>query len=171
MPTDVYSSPAVRAYDTGYHALAAAEIALPIATAKELQELDRGEWTGRQRKDIEADQALQSAMKQQGMAFAPHNGESMDDVFARMVGWANGRCDTSRQSDEPQRILAFSHSNAIGCFVAAAAGIERHYTDSIPIGYASLSAFAHSEEGWSTIAANIDTQTEPMAFNLDDLVA
>lgn len=158
VPTSVYSSPAERAHQTGYHALDAAGISIPIIPAPELQELDRGVWTGRMRQDIENDPAIVAAMNQLGMAYKPEGDESMDDAFQRVVGWANSIIDPSYTPEDPQRVFAFAHSNIIGCMVAAASGIERHYIDAIPIGYASMSVFSHANGEWQPDAVNINTQ-------------
>jgi probable phosphoglycerate mutase len=158
VPTQIFSSPAVRAYDTGRESLRVAGIALPIAKTPELQELDRGAWTGRTRAEIDADAALQAAMLQQGMDYKPEDGESMRDVYTRMTNWADSVIDPRYTSENPQHIVAYSHSNAIGCFAAAASGLTRHYTDSIQIGQASVSIFSNADEGWQVEAVNISTQ-------------
>jgi len=158
IPTQVYSSPAVRAYETGRMSLGVAGIDVPIVTTDRLQELSRGAWTGRTRAEIDADDDIQAAMAREGMDYKPEGGESMRDVYTRMVEWADSAKDPAYSPEDPQRIVAYTHSNAIGCFVAAASGITRHYTDSIPIGQASVSVFSSTGKAWEIESVNINTQ-------------
>lgn len=158
-PDEAYSSEAVRGYDTGVLALKAAGIILPIRKTPALLELDRGAWTGRRREEIVNDPKIQEEMERLGMNYKPKGGESMRDGFTRIMNWANGVRRSGYTSENPQRVIAFTHSNIIGCFIAAVAGRERHYTDSIPVGYGSMSIFSSDGNKWRSHMENMNTQT------------
>lgn len=157
VPTAVYSSPARRAFDTGTRALRAAGIDMPIEKVDALQELDRGAWTGRDRQAILEDEVIMRLVRQKRMRFKPRDGESMGDGYNRITWWADSRVDPSRTPDNPQHILAFTHSNITGCFAASVRGIQRLYTDRMPVAYGAMSTFAHNGR-WQELAFNVNTQ-------------
>ncbi|MEN0065612.1 MAG: histidine phosphatase family protein [Myxococcota bacterium] len=81
----VLASTAVRATQTARYALETAQASLTrLATHSELEELDQGRWTGRDRSEIYTVEQ-QAVIDEDNWNFRSPGGESQADVFARVA--------------------------------------------------------------------------------------
>ena len=158
IPTSVYSSPAVRAYETARISLEEAGVGVPIIETPELLELNRGSWTGVSRTEIAENEELQRTIEEQGMDYKPKGGESMREGFERITRFVDSTIEPLWTPENPQVIFVFSHSNIIGCLLAAIQGRERDFNDSYPIGEASMSGVIHDRARWFIGDINVNTQ-------------
>lgn len=112
-PARVVASPSIRTRDTG--AAIAAAIGRSLATDDRLVELDYGEWDGRRIDEVTSDEWRRW---RGDPSFAPPGGESLEDVRARVVGFAREELDAG------ETVVAVSHVSPIKAAVAWALGVS-----------------------------------------------
>lgn len=117
LPTRVFSSPAVRTYDTARHTLRAMRSNLEITIASEIQELDQGGYVGKARTEVYTPEVL-AKIDAQGKDFKLPGGESMNEVGARMWKWVSATTSTDVELDEADRTFVFSHGVAIKTLIS-----------------------------------------------------
>jgi broad specificity phosphatase PhoE len=110
VPHFVYTSPAVRARDTAFLALAKMDCSMNrVIVDERLHEQDVGEWAGCAASLVYDEEVLRR-IQQQGKDFRPPRGESMNDVGRRMAAWLD---DLPDGEGRPVVVLAFTHGGAI----------------------------------------------------------
>jgi broad specificity phosphatase PhoE len=109
VPQLVHTSPAVRALDTAFLALARMDCSNRVVVDERLHEQDVGEWAGCAASQVYDDEVLRR-LQQQGKDFRPPGGESMNDVGRRMAAWLD---DLPNGEGRPVVVLAFTHGGAI----------------------------------------------------------
>lgn len=117
-PDRVFTSPAVRAMTTAQLVLGELGVDVEPVVHDGLQEMDQGEWTGRNRREIYTDDVI-AQINERPKDFKGPGAESMNDVELRMYeGWlADALSDTTQAGDRPENIFAFGHGLAIRCLV------------------------------------------------------
>ena len=104
------TSPALRARQTGNCALRAMGYRGELLINPDLQELDQGDWQGRERKKTYGNPLFMARIAIKRRGFRPPNGESMDDVLARGWNFLHTKEDIMAKPDGlPQTELAFTH--------------------------------------------------------------
>jgi len=143
LPDRVYSSPAKRPFQTGRTALIAMGLeSMPIIEDDRLQEQETGDWTGRVATEIFTDETL-ARIGELGKDFRSPNGESFNDVGARMKDWVD-----SIPPDDNLRTFAFTHGGAIRCLPSYMYGWTHEQTYKTQPGNTSLSLYLHNGEDW-----------------------
>jgi broad specificity phosphatase PhoE len=127
----VLTSPAARAIET------AAALGLDAQLDESLHDLDLGRWAGRTLQDIATSEpeALEAWLSDP--ASAPHGGETIDGLFARIAVWL--KAVSSRQ----ERIIAISHPAVIRAAILAAihaSPASFWHIDIAPLGIVELSS-------------------------------
>jgi probable phosphoglycerate mutase len=110
VPDFVHTSPAVRARDTAYLALAKMNHSTRVVVDERLHEQDVGEWADRMGSEIYNDEVLRRSQAL-GKDFQPPGGESMNDVGRRMAAWLDDL--PNGEEVRPVVVLAFTHGGAI----------------------------------------------------------
>lgn len=107
-PETVLSSPTRRALET------AAALGLEPEIENSLSDLDFGRWTGRTITDIAASEPEALAIWLSDPEAAPHGGETVEGLFARISVWLHGisACE--------ERILAVTHPAVIRAAILSA---------------------------------------------------
>ncbi|WP_063813681.1 histidine phosphatase family protein [Herbidospora daliensis] len=93
----------------------------------ELRDLDMGSWTGRSLAGIEP---AELGRWVGDAAAAPHGGESVEELLARIAGWL-GRLDRGP-------VFAVTHPAVVRAAVCVATGADYRRVDVPPLGRASL---------------------------------
>ena len=99
--TRAWTSPALRARET------AAALGLAAGVEPLLREGDAGRWAGRQVSAVAAAEPAAFAAWLADPAAAPHGGEPLGDLLARVAGWIEAR------RDEPGRGVAVTHASVV----------------------------------------------------------
>lgn len=105
-----WTSPALRARQT------AEVLRLDARIGLELRDLDLGRWAGHRFDDIVATEPEAMAAWTQDPAAAPHGGESVLDLLARVSPWL------AERGREPHRTLAVTHASVIRAAIVLAIG-------------------------------------------------
>lgn len=115
--TAIYTSPVQRARETATSIADAARRGAP-EVAGALDEIEFGEWTGREFASLDGDPAWSRWNSRRGSALPP-GGESMRDVQARVMGFA---ADVAAQHDG-ETVAFVSHCDVIRAGVAGWLGL------------------------------------------------
>ena len=145
----IYSSPQQRARETA--APLAARLRLPLEIAKEFDEIDFGEWTGRSFSELERDDAACWCqwVAQRSVA-QPPGGEA----FAQVARRAMAGLDRLRGLHPGKTVLVLSHGDVIKAAVACCLGLSLDDLERFDIEPASVSVLVSSGEGWKLRAVN-----------------
>lgn len=149
-PSAIYTSPAVRTMQTAHYALKEMGNTTTPIIEDALQELDQGEWVGRERSDIYTDEQMVE-LHRMGKDFKAPGGESMNEVSTRVIDWADSQLGQ-------QCVLAFTHGFAIRCFPSKLFDWSNKETFAVDIPNVSITKLTHSDAGWELdyIAKEID---------------
>jgi broad specificity phosphatase PhoE len=149
IPTRVYSSPAVRTLRTATFALETMGLDIRPTADDALQEMNQGDWVGHIRHEVYSDETL-ADVKRLGKNFKAPNGESMNEVSARMHTWANQFFDDNFSSAKTENIFVFTHGVAIGCFGSTLCDWSQNqtYRTIQTIDNCSISLFIHDSGEW-----------------------
>jgi broad specificity phosphatase PhoE len=147
----VYSSIAKRAVDTARHAGLLMNFTLDhVVQSADLQELDQGDWTGKNRVAIYSPELVEQINKD-NWNFTPPNGESQRMVEERMLNWV----DTELVSPGVNGTVGvFTHGFAIKCLLRGIMNFDASHTYKIQIGNASLTQLKYSKIGWQLVSVN-----------------
>ena len=150
----VYSSPAIRAWETII-------LAVPyysrdkIIIAPELQELDQGVWTGRLRSEIYTPEQL-TIINYDNWNFSPLKGESQ--VGVRVYGLVD---EAIIQSSEKPKNVAFSmHGVAIKCLLTLLLESDKSMAWRWHIDNASITQLKYEDGCWWPIRINDATHIQ-----------
>ncbi|MGG5822604.1 histidine phosphatase family protein [Falsiroseomonas sp. HW251] len=129
-PSMLVASPRRRARETA--AIVATSLKRPVDVADALDELDYGEWTGREIASLAAEPAWRCWNEQRGVG-RPPGGEAMHEAQSRILRWIEAL---------PQGgpVLAISHGDVIKAALAAFLGLSLDAHQRFDIAPASLSA-------------------------------
>ena len=105
-----WTSPALRARQT------AEALGLAATVAPDLDECDFGAWRGRTLGELDDEDPVAVAAWIEDPAAAPHGGESLLALLARVRGWLDGH------AGDGERIVAVTHAGPIRAAVVAALG-------------------------------------------------
>ena len=109
-PAQCWTSPALRATQT------AQALALTATVEPQLRDCDYGRWAGRTLADIERDESEAMAQWLGDPAAAPHGGESIVALIARVGAWLAGLDELSGQ------LVAVTHQSVIRAALVHALG-------------------------------------------------
>jgi broad specificity phosphatase PhoE len=113
----VYSSPLLRAQETGRRIAAARD--LPLRLDSRLREQAFGEWEGRTRREVLAGDGERLLRWEADLGLAPPGGESLDAVQRRMLDLVADLCREHRGD----WIVLVSHVGPIKALLCAALGV------------------------------------------------
>src|SRR5205823_14563566 len=143
----VQSSPQQRAQETA--APIAVGVNRPVEIAAEVDEIDTGEWTGREFEGLNADPRWELWNGARNLARAP-GGESMPEVQDRVVG----HIDRVRSSHPDGRVVIVSHGDVIRAAILYYLGLSLDAFDRIEIGPASVSTLLVGDWGAKIFSLN-----------------
>lgn len=147
-PDFIYSSPAVRTLQTAHYALTEMHIAAEPTIDNNLQELDQGEWVGRNRKDTYTDEVLAN-IQLLGKDFKSDGGESMNEVGERMLSAVSSIADCHENAaHQPVTGILFTHGLAIRCLASKIHDWSHKRTYETEIENASVSIFSRIGGEW-----------------------
>jgi broad specificity phosphatase PhoE len=143
----VQSSPQARARETALPIAAALGVPLEIAAA--LDEIDVGEWAGREFAELDADPRWAAWNTQRSVAWAP-GGETMDDVRNRIVA----HLEQLRTTCPEGKIALVTHGDVIKSAVLHYLRLSLDDYDRIDIDPASVSTIVIGDWGHKIAALN-----------------
>jgi len=140
IPTKVFTSPAIRTIQTSKHTLETMNIdTYPIVSA-DVQELDQGDWTGKNRHEIYTVEVIERLNKL-GKNFKAPRGESMYEVGARMFNWIDLSVESENEEGQINRVFVFTHGLAIRCLASYIENWSHEKTYQMKTPNASISLF------------------------------
>jgi len=110
----VLTSPALRARQT------ADALGLSASIDQELRDCDYGRWAGRSLAQVEADEPEALAAWITDPRSAAHDGESLEELLARVSSWLDERCDAGT------RIVAVTHASVVRAAIVHALRAASH---------------------------------------------
>jgi broad specificity phosphatase PhoE len=143
----VQSSPQQRARETA--APIAAGVETPIEIAKQIDEIDLGEWTGRRFEALNADPRWALWNRARSVARAP-GGESMLEVQGRVVA----HIDRVRSTHPDAHVVMVSHADVIRAAVLHYVDAPLDAFDRIEINPASVSTLLVGDWGAKILSLN-----------------
>jgi len=155
VPTDFFSSPAVRARRT--HELSSAVMGITVEPKLDdrLQELDQGDWTNQPR-SLYDEPANKREMLRLGSDFAPPGGESMNTVYAHINSFL-GSLAASAETEEPRHVWVHTHGVVIKTYVGKLLGWTHEQTYLTPIDNASITRIVREIDTWQVAFINRST--------------
>jgi broad specificity phosphatase PhoE len=144
----LHASPVQRAQETA-HAIAARRPGLPVETADALEELDFGEWSGRDFAELAADPAWQSWNSARARAIVP-NGETMGEAQER--AWSH--IERSAAAAPGKTIAMVSHCDIIRAVIARVLGLSLDHILRFDIAPASISRLVVGPWGARVLSIN-----------------
>ena len=144
----ICSSPQQRALETA--APVAARMGLPVKVAGEFDEIDFGEWTGREMADLAAQGALWQHWVERRSTATPPAGEPFSGVAARTLA---GAARLAREH-AGQSVLVFSHCDVIKALLASCLGLSLDYLENFEVAPASLSLIDMEGDQWQVRLVN-----------------
>lgn len=150
VPDDVFTSPAVRAIETGRIVLGAIGVSTEPVIVSDLQELDWGEWIGGVRAEVFNAEVMAEANRI-GKGFKAPGGESLDEVGQRMLKWVSETLNPVPIKDGfgSRRVFAFSHRGAIRCLASHLLSWTREETYAAPMDNTAVSLLTLRNGQWS----------------------
>jgi broad specificity phosphatase PhoE len=112
-PSSVYVSPAIRAIQTAEYCLAEMGLNIEPLIHDALQELDQGEWVGKNRLEMWNSAAVLAEIERVGKDLKQGGAESINDAALRGLGWIAETFDTHILESLPDRKFIFSHGAII----------------------------------------------------------
>jgi broad specificity phosphatase PhoE len=147
IPDEVHASPAVRTLQTAEHALKAMGLNTVPILDDDLQELAQGDWEGQDRTIVYTD-AVYTAMAQQNKDFKAPNGESMNEVGARMLAWKQRVIAGKASELALRRIVVFGHGMAIRCLASTYYNWDYQQTFQSKTPNTSVSLITDTDDSW-----------------------
>jgi len=117
----VWASDLQRARETAE--IVAEPMGLPVATDKQLREVDVGSWTGRDYADIERELPEEWAAWVLGLDVRRGGGETYSELGERLYAALDRIADEHAADPPEQHVLVVSHGAAIKCFAAKVLGL------------------------------------------------
>ncbi|MCB9359258.1 histidine phosphatase family protein [Candidatus Woesearchaeota archaeon] len=148
---EVYSSPARRTQQTAEISCGVAHFPLEnIILNDDLQELDRGDWQGKDR-EMTYTSHIKEQFEVNPQHFKPPNGESHKEVEDRMVDFLDQIVIDYQISKKqiPSKIIGiYSHGMAIKCLLRGILDIDPKMTWKIQTSNASITRIKYKQNGW-----------------------
>ena len=130
-------------------------LGLTPTIASELDEWDVGSWRGRTIADLHAADPDAVAAWMQDPAAAPHGGESLPDLLARVGRWLDAR------SMDGRRILAVTHAGAIRAALVHALHAPPEAVWRLDVAPLSRTVMHANEGRWTVRAVNVAPDDTP----------
>ena len=145
----IYCSPQQRTRETV--APLAGRLALPVEIAHEFDEIDFGDWTGRDFAELERDDAVRwhGWIGQRSLA-QPPGGET----FAQVAQRAMAGLERLRGLHPGRTVLVLSHGDVIKAALASCLGLSLDRLEHFDIDPASISVLAAGGRGWKVRLVN-----------------
>ncbi len=148
-PSIVHVSPSVRTIQTAEYCLAEMGLDIEPLIHDALQELDQGDWVGRVRKEVYADELVIAEMERLGKDFKQGGAESPSDAALRGLEWMSETFDHHIPDVYPDRRLVFSHGVLIGSIASHLQGWPYQDTRVRVAPNASLTLIARRNALWN----------------------
>lgn len=147
-PLALFASPRRRARETA--AIVATALKCPVDVAGALDELDYGEWTGREVASLATEPGWRGWNEQRGVG-RPPGGEAMHEAQSRILRWIEAL---------PQRgpVLAVSHGDVIKAALMGFLGLPLDAHQRFDIAPASLSAIELWPGGGRVLFLNLPAE-------------
>lgn len=147
----IHSSTAVRAYQTADIAMrqnAFVDANPNIYEHSDLEELDQGDWAGRERSGIYTKEMVEMLERTQP-DFRPPNGESQRDVGLRMDMWVNdvAMCGSGR-------VIVFCHGLVIRTWLQRVMNFDPKWIFNSVTSNASVTRLKYDGENWGLVNYN-----------------
>lgn len=146
IPTRVFASPAIRTVQTANITLAAMNLGIEPTIAQEIQEMDQGCYVGRLRSEVYTLEVL-AEIDRQGKDFKLPNGESINDVGARMHQWVEANIP-NHTGPNIERIFVFGHGGAIKALASTIYNWSRVRTFESVTDNTSFTLFLNQDNRW-----------------------
>jgi probable phosphoglycerate mutase len=146
-PHRILSSPLERARGTAD--IIAGETRCPVETAEALQEIDCGEWTGKEFADLHGDPRWKDWNEARSVT-RPPGGEMMLEVQARVVAYL----DALRRIYEAARLILVSHSDVIKAAILFHIGVPLDLFSRIEVAPGSISTLVVGNWGAKLVSLN-----------------
>ncbi len=157
---EVYSSPAVRAYETAKKSCSVIGFPLErIVRVDALQELDQGEWEGRSRQELYTSEML-AQINSDNWNFCPPGGESQRQVEGRQIDWVKEHLLPRAQKEFT--VALYGHGVAMACFLRGVLGSYPSLTYKIRHWNTGVTRLDYSPAGWHLLCVN-DSAHLPLA--------
>ena len=117
LPTKIFTSPAVRTLMTSKITLNRMGLNENPTVSADLQELDQGDWVGKNRQETYSPEVIKKISKL-GKNFKAPSGESMNEVGSRMFNWIDINVDSGNNDENINKIFVFTHGLAIRCLAS-----------------------------------------------------
>ena len=144
----IHASPRERTQETALAIASACGVA-PVETAPELDEVDFGDWSGQDFRELERDPRWRRWNCERGTARTP-GGESMHDVRRRIVGFMEERATTDRD----RGLVLVSHAEVIRAALCHYLGLTADAWTRFDISPASISTLATGDWGARLLGLN-----------------
>lgn len=153
----VFSSPAIRAYDTSVVCLNNMDTNLITWTSELLLERSQGDWTYCNKREIYTPEIL-AEIKQDPLNFKPPNGESMLDVSDRILKFFNQEIFNhyiiEKSSNKEITIAIFTHGFVIKCLLQHILNSDPSMTWKFEIDNTSVTEIWYDHNGWHFVKMN-----------------
>jgi broad specificity phosphatase PhoE len=143
------ASPALRARET------ASALKLDPTIEPALRECDYGRWAGRAFDDVQAHEPEAIAAWLQDAQAAPHGGESIARLIARVSAWLDVLLGT------PGTVIAVTHASVIRAAIVSAIGAEPRSFWRIDIAPLSLTRLSGSHGRWNLVSTGMAAEDGP----------
>jgi probable phosphoglycerate mutase len=140
----IYASPQPRTRQTAQPL--AERLGLGVEIAAEFDEIDFGEWTGRDIASLQGEGEPWLRWVERRASAQPPGGEAFAQVQAR----TRAGFERLRRAHEGQSVAVFTHADVIKCVLATQLGLSLDLLERFEIGCASLS-IVDAGEGWSCV--------------------
>jgi len=148
----VYSSPAVRTYETAKKSCSFLEFPLEkIVRVDALQELSQGEWEGRSRAELYTPEML-AHINSDNWNFCPPGGESQKQVEERQMTWVKEHL--LPVSGEDLTVGIYGHGVALSCFLHGILGSYPSLTYKMRHWNTGVTRLDYSSAGWHVLCVN-----------------
>lgn len=150
LPDKIYSSPALRAWQTGAIAMRQLGVVYqPILDAR-LLEMSQGEWTGLARDDVYTPDVV-AEIDRLDFEFKAPGGESMRELQDRKFEWLQQTDAQLRLHDKDvRRVFVFTHGMAESSLIGRIMGFNREQIRRFSVPNASMAILSSHVNGYKT---------------------
>jgi broad specificity phosphatase PhoE len=158
VPSVVYVSPAIRCIQTAEYALAEMGLDIEPLIHDALQELDQGDWVGKDRAPIWSDAAVIAEIERLGKDYKQGGAESVNDAARRGLGWIAETFDTHLPQTMPDRQFIFSHAVLISSMVSHFHNLNHQQTKELKVPNGSVTVISRRDGNWGVDYVGLEPQ-------------
>jgi len=150
----IYSSTAIRAFDTAKHALQNERIVRRVIQEDTLLEVAQGDWEEQERSRCITPEVIR-AQAANPYDFKAPGGESVRDVENRVSGFISRVVNELEHENDLRPVLIFTHGFVIKCFLMHVMRSDPRMAYKTIIANTGISQFGYRpEEGWFLLSVN-----------------